>query len=180
MSCVGLRPACGSCKAMDDLDKKILDLIQEDFPLLPRPYAAIGEKLGCPEQEVFRRVLAMKKSGVIRRIGANFDSRKLGYATTLVGMRVPAEKLEQAAALVSSYPQVTHNYQREGPVNLWFTILAESLRELKRILDEIRVKAPEEEVLNLPAKKVFKLKVRFDPGAFTGGAVPVAGDSEEA
>ncbi len=150
---------------MDNLDTRILALIQEDFPLVSRPYAAIGEKVGCSEEEAFRRVMAMKKAGVIRRIGASFDSRKLGYLGTLVGMRVPGKELERVAALVNSYPQVTHNYQREGQVNLWFTLVAESKGELERILGEITAAAPDAEVLDLPAKEVFKLKVRFDPEA---------------
>jgi len=149
---------------MDELDRNILRLIQEDFPLAPRPYAIVGEKVGCSEEEAFRRIMAMKSAGVIRRIGGNFDSRKLGYVSTLVAMRVPEEAVHRVAALVSSYPQVTHNYQREGPLNLWFTLVAESAAELKRILEEIKSQAPEAELLNLPAKKVFKLRVRFDPG----------------
>jgi len=149
---------------MENIDKNILRLIQEDFPLASRPYAVIGEKVGCSEEEAFRRVMAMKRAGLIRRIGGNFDSRKLGYVSTLVGMRVPEKDLEHVAALVSSYPEVTHNYQREGSVNLWFTLVAESKDRLERILQEIEQKVPEAEMLNLPAKKVFKLKVRFDPG----------------
>ena len=149
--------------AVDDLDRRILALIQENFPLVSRPYAVIGEKVSCSEDEAFRRVMAMKKAGVVRRIGANFDSRKLGYVSTLVGMRVPEKDIERVAALVSSYPQVTHNYEREGEVNLWFTLVAESKEKLGRILEEIRTRTPEAELLDLPAKRLFKLRVHFDP-----------------
>jgi DNA-binding Lrp family transcriptional regulator len=149
---------------MDKLDRKILAIIQDDFPLTARPYAVIGERVGCSEEEAFRRVVAMKRAGIIRRIGGNFDSRKLGYVSTLVGMTVPEKELERVAALVSSYPEVTHNYQREDSVNLWFTIVAESRDRMEQILQEIHRNVPEAEMLNLPAKKVFKLKLRFDPG----------------
>jgi DNA-binding Lrp family transcriptional regulator len=151
------------CSDMDSLDKKILSLIQDDFPIVSRPYAAIGEKVGCSENEAFRRVMAMKKAGVIRRIGANFDSRRLGFVSTLVGMQVPPQHLERVASLVSSYPQVTHNYERNDDTNLWFTVIAQSRQELERIVREIASRTPEARVLNLPAKKVFKLKVRFEP-----------------
>lgn len=150
---------------MDNIDIKILKFIQEGFPLVSRPYAAVGEEVGCSEQETFRRVISMKKAGVIRRIGANFDSRKLGYVSTLVGMRVPEKDLERVAALVNCYPQVTHNYQREDTFNLWFTLVAQSRKELEQIVEEIRMAAPEAELLDLPAKRVFKLRVRFDPSA---------------
>lgn len=148
---------------MDDLDRKILALIQHDFPLVSRPYALIGEKVGCSEEEAFRRVVAMKRAGIIRRIGGNFDSRKLGYVSTLVGIRVPEENLDRVAALVNSYPEVTHNYQREGPVNLWFTLVAESSAQLERILHEIQSRTAQAEMISLPAEKVFKLKVHFEP-----------------
>ncbi len=150
---------------MDNLDKKVLALIQEDFPLTHRPYAAIAERAGCTEEEAFRRVMRMKEAGLIRRIGGNFDSHKLGCVTTLVAMRVPEQEAESVAAIVSSYPEVTHNYQREGQFNLWFTVVAESANEMERILHEIGTRVPGAEVLNLPAKKVFKLNVRFEPVA---------------
>ncbi len=148
---------------MDTLDAKILALIQDDFPVVLRPYAAIGEKVGCSQEEAFRRVMAMKKAGIIRRIGGSFHSRNLGYVTTLIGVAVPEKDLEGVACLINSYPQVTHNYQREGPVNLWFTIVAESQAELERIIREISARTPQAEMLDLPAEKVFKLKVRFAP-----------------
>jgi len=148
---------------MDNLDKKILSLVQVDFPATHRPYAAIGEKVGCSEDEAFRRVMAMKTAGVIRRIGGHLDLRKLGYVSTLVSMSVPEDEVESVAAFVSSYPQVTHNYQREGPVNLWFTLVAESADEVERILHEIKTRAPQAELIDLPAKRVFKLKVHFVP-----------------
>ncbi len=150
---------------MDDLDRRIIGLIQDDFPLESRPYAVIGERVGCSEEEAFRRVIAMKKAGVIRRVGGHFDSRKLGYVTTLVGMKVPEKDVDRLAALINSYPQVTHNYEREGQVNLWFTLVAESRREIERILDQIKAQAPDAEVFDLPAKRIFKLKVHFDPSA---------------
>jgi DNA-binding Lrp family transcriptional regulator len=147
---------------MDSIDRKILTLIQEDFPLVSRPYAWIGETVGCSEEEAFRRVMRMKQAKLIRRIGGSFDSRKLGFVSTLVGMHVPEDDVERVAALISSFPQVTHNYMREDRVNLWFTLIAESEEELNRLLEEIKSRVPEAEILNLPAKKVFKLRVRFD------------------
>jgi len=147
---------------MDDIDIEILRIIQEGFPLVSRPYAVIGEKAGCSEQEAFRRVMALKEAGVIRRIAASFDSRRLGYVSTLVGMRVPEKHLERVAHIVNGFPQVTHNYQREGPLNLWFTVLAESEERLRRTLDEIKGAAPEAEMFDFPAKRVFKLRVHFE------------------
>jgi DNA-binding Lrp family transcriptional regulator len=145
---------------VDDLDKAILNEIQSHFPLVPRPYAAVGERVGAPEAEVLRRVQAMFEAGVIRRLGANFTSRKLGYTSTLCAAQVPPEKLEAFVAAVNRYPQVTHNYLRRHRFNVWFTLIAESPEKLHQILGDIS-RATGVEVLSLPAREVFKIKVDF-------------------
>ena len=146
---------------LDDLDKAILNEIQSHFPIAPRPYAEVGERVGAPEAEVIRRVQALCDLGVIRRIGANFASRKLGYTSTLVAARVPEEKLEQFTQVVNRYPGVTHNYLRRHRFNVWFTLIAESLDRLEAILEEIRKESGAAEILSLPAREVFKIKVDF-------------------
>jgi len=145
---------------LDDLDRAILNEIQSHFPLTPRPYAEVGERVGAPESEVLRRVQAMFDAGIIRRIGANFTSRKLGYTSTLCAAPVPREKLEGFIAAVNRYPEVTHNYLRTHHFNVWFTLIAESPERLHQILAEISL-ATGVELLSLPAREIFKIKVDF-------------------
>jgi DNA-binding Lrp family transcriptional regulator len=145
---------------LDDLDKAILNEIQSHFPIVSRPYAEMGRRVGAPEEEVLRRVQAMYDAGVIRRIGANFTSRKLGYTSTLCTASVPAEQVEQFAARVNRYPGVTHNYLRRHRFNVWFTLIAPSTAKLKEILGEIS-RDTGIEVLSLPAYEMFKIKVDF-------------------
>lgn len=147
-------------EALDELDKAILNEIQSHFPIASRPYAEVGERVGAPEAEVIRRVQAMMASGVIRRIGANFTSRKLGYTSTLCAAHVPEERLERFVEVVNRYPGVTHNYLRRHHFNVWFTLIAESTERLEQILAEISA-ASGVEVLSLPAQEVFKIKVDF-------------------
>jgi DNA-binding Lrp family transcriptional regulator len=146
---------------LEDLDRAILNEIQSHFPLVARPYAEMGRRLGASEEEVLARVQAMHDAGIIRRIGANFTSRKLGYTSTLCAARVPPEKLEHFAAVVNRYPGVTHNYLRKHRFNVWFTLIAESTDRLAEILEEIRMASGVEEILSLPAQEVFKIKVDF-------------------
>lgn len=146
---------------LDDLDRAILNEIQSHFPLVARPFAEMGKKVGASEEEVLARVQAMHDAGIIRRIGANFTSRKLGYTSTLCAARVPPEKLEHFASVVNRYPGVTHNYLRKHRYNVWFTLIAESAGRLAEILDEIRKTSGVEEILSLPAKEIFKIKVDF-------------------
>jgi DNA-binding Lrp family transcriptional regulator len=146
---------------LEDLDRAILNEIQSHFPLVDRPYEEMRKRLGVSEEEVLARVQAMHDAGVIRRIGANFTSRKLGYTSTLCAARVPPEKLEQFAAVVNRYPGVTHNYLRKHRYNVWFTLIAESTRRLAEILEEIKKASGVEEILSLPAREIFKIKVDF-------------------
>jgi DNA-binding Lrp family transcriptional regulator len=146
---------------LDDLDKAILNEIQSHFPIVSRPYGEMGRRVGVPEPEVLARVQPMVDAGVIRRIGANFTSRKLGYTSTLCAARVPPEELETFVDAVNRYPGVTHNYLRRHHYNVWFTLIAESPDRLRQILAEISRITGVREILSLPAKEVFKIKVDF-------------------
>jgi DNA-binding Lrp family transcriptional regulator len=145
---------------LDSLDKAILNEIQSHFPIATRPYAEVGSRVGAPEDEVIRRVQAMMDRGVIRRLGANFTSRKLGYTSTLCAAQVEPELLERFVEVVNRYPGVTHNYLRQHHFNVWFTLIAESAARLDQILQEISA-ASGVEVLSLPAQEIFKIKVDF-------------------
>jgi DNA-binding Lrp family transcriptional regulator len=148
-------------ESLDDLDRAILNEIQSHFPIESRPYATVGAKVGTSEAEVLTRVKAMTEAGIIRRLGANFTSRKLGYTSTLCAARVPADKLDQFVTAVNRYPGVTHNYLRQHRYNVWFTLIADSEERLNRILAEISQAADVPEILSLPAIEVFKIKVDF-------------------
>ena len=146
---------------MDQLDKDILNIIQTDFPLAAHPYAVIGERVGLSEDEAYDRIMRLKDEKIIRRIGATFDSRKLHFTSTLCALKCPPEKLEAVAAIVGSFPQVTHNYERNHTYNLWFTVIAESQERLQAILDEISERGGVDKVRSMPAKKLIKIKVDF-------------------
>ncbi|MDQ7032091.1 MAG: AsnC family transcriptional regulator [Desulfonauticus sp.] len=145
---------------MDKINRQILDIIQTDFPLVSRPYAEIGQKLGLSEQEVFDRVMELKRQGVIRRIGANFQSRKLGWFSTLCAAKVPEDQLDSFVQVVNSYPGVTHNYLRKHEFNIWFTFIGPSEEDINKCLEEIKQKTGIE-VYSLPATRMFKIRVDF-------------------
>lgn len=146
---------------MDEIDRKLLNIIQSDFPIAQQPYEILGNRLGISAQEALARVRALAESGIVRRIGPSFDSQRLGHVSTLVAAKVPTDRLDEVAALVSTYPQVTHNYGRDCEYNLWFTLICENQEQLEQILQEIRRKASIEDMACLPAKRVFKIQVDF-------------------
>lgn len=147
---------------LDYTDRKLLNLIQTDFPLVPEPYWEIGEVLGIGEDEVIGRIRLLLENGVIRRLGGIFDSRKLGYTGTLCAMRVAEDRIDEVATVVNSFPGVTHNYIREHSFNMWFTVLAQSKEKLDEILDKIKENTGIEEIITLPAENIFKIRVKFD------------------
>lgn len=145
---------------MDSHDKQILDLIQSGFPLTPRPYAEVGRELGLTEAEVLARVRALRQRGVIRRVGANFGSRSLGWRSTLCAAKVPEDRLEAFVAEVNRHPGVTHNYLRRHDFNVWFTYIGPDWDNVESTLAGITAKTGIP-ILNLPASKMFKIKVDF-------------------
>jgi DNA-binding Lrp family transcriptional regulator len=146
---------------MEPEDRAILNRIQSGFPLTSRPYALVGEELGMPEWQVLRRVRALKKKGIIRRIGANVFPGEMGYASTLCAGRVPPEKMKGFVRAVNDLPGVTHNYEREHDYNVWFTLIAPSKKAIRESLAKIAAQTGVDEILNLPATKVYKVKAAF-------------------
>jgi len=148
---------------MDSYDKQILDIIQSSFPLASRPYEVVGSQVGLTESEVLARVRRLKGEGVIRRMGANFGSRQLGWSSTLCGAEVPEDKLEAFVAEVNRHSGVTHNYLRAHQFNVWFALIAPSAEAIEAILADITEKTGVP-VMNLPASTLFKIKVDFNMG----------------
>ena len=146
------------------MDRRLLEKAQDEFPLTTRPWASIGKDLGITEKEVMERLSVLIERGVIRKIGPSLDPKRVGLrASTLIAMKVPENRIEYVANMISKYQEVSHCYQREHDYNLWFTIAAHNQIELEKIVEEIRVGAdiPEGDVLNLPSTQIFKIDVRF-------------------
>ncbi|MBF0530727.1 MAG: AsnC family transcriptional regulator [Deltaproteobacteria bacterium] len=146
---------------MDDIDKSILNQIQSDFPISARPYQVLGQLLGLKEEDVLERVRRLRRTGVIRRIGGNFFSHRLGYASTLCAARVPEDKLTAFVDCVNKFEGVTHNYRRNHELNVWFTFIGPSIAYIESCLSQISEITGVKEIYNLPALKIFKIKVDF-------------------
>ena len=147
---------------MDAVDKQILNILQTRFPVVPEPFDAVGAELGISGGEVLDRVKRLKEEGIIRRIGAVFDSRKLGYTSTLCAARVPGEKIRAFVEVVNGYRGVTHNYRRSHEYNVWFTFIAPDQAALETALDEIRQRTGVSDILNMPAVRTFKINATFE------------------
>jgi siroheme decarboxylase len=155
-------PMAENENSLDEKDRRILNRVQSDFPIASRPYSVIADELGLTEREVIDRILRLKQSGIIRRIGGNLVPGRLGYVSTLCAARVPADQVASFAAAVNRHPGVTHNYLRENTFNVWFTFIAPSMDEIETKLKEISAETGVTEILNLPATRVFKIRAQFD------------------
>ncbi len=144
---------------LDRLDSEILNLIQGDFPISRNPFEDIGRGVGISGDEAHGRIISLMERGVIRKVGPFFDAKKMGCTSTLCAVNVPGERLQEVCPFINSFPEVTHNYLRDGSPNLWFTVIAESKERIEEIISAISKECSIGPVHNLPAIKTFKIKV---------------------
>lgn len=142
----------------------VLGTIQSGFPIAPDPYGALAEQLGFERDEVEKALLDLREEGLVRRIGASFDSKRLGYSSTLCALAVPPERADEVAAIINAYPGVTHNYLRENRYNIWFTLITRSAEDRARILGKIVEQSGCDDLLDMPATKMYKIRVDFGKG----------------
>lgn len=145
---------------MTELQSELCLLLQEGLQPVERPFAGIAQALGIDQLQLLDQTNSLVQAGVIRRICPFINYRALGRVATLVGAEVPADKLEQVAATVTSMAGVSHNYLRAGKVNLWFTLQGGDYHEIQQTLDQLAQRFAIV-VHNLPVKRFFKLHVRF-------------------
>lgn len=152
-------------KELSPQDKKLLQAIQGEVPLVERPFEALGKRIGLSEAETIDRVRSLKdEAKIIRQIGAIFDTRSLGYKSSLVAMRVDSQRLDQAAAVINEHPGVSHNYRRNHAFNLWFTVAVAptSRLGLEKTVELMHQLSGADSTRLMPTLKLFKIGVRLD------------------
>lgn len=157
---------------MDDIDKSLLNLLQMDFPLVARPFAALADRLGIDEDDVILRVGQLKEKRVIRQISAIFDSAALGYRSCLVAFKVEKARVEQVAEIVNAHSGVSHNYEREYDYNIWFTITVPPGTTPEIEVDRLAERAHPLAFRLFPTLRMFKIGVAFD---VAGSGAKIAG-----
>ena len=147
---------------MDDLDKQLLNRIQSDFPLVARPYRELGEGLALAEDQVMDRVRALRSERIIRQVSAIFDTKSLGYKSSLVAMAIDPRRVSDAAQVINEHPGVTHNYERNHQYNLWFTIGVPPTSDLEAIVQRMHELAGAETTRVMYTLRLFKIGVNLD------------------
>ena len=149
---------------MDRTDRLLLSLLQERFPLSVNPWDLVAREAGISPEEVLSRLSDLSARGILKNIGPVVETKKIGFeASTLIGLKIPPCSIEETAAIINRYPQVSHNYLRDHAYNIWFTLVCRDEKELEAIKQELLSMGdiPGDQVLDLPVKKRFKIQVKF-------------------
>ncbi|MDT8339432.1 MAG: Lrp/AsnC family transcriptional regulator [Sulfurimonas sp.] len=143
---------------------EILSRIQKKFPLVERPFKAIADELNMSEDEVLSILQEQKKSNIIRQTSAIFDTKRLGYISSLVAFKIPAQKISDAVKIINSHPGISHNYERNHDFNIWFTLAVapNSKLGLEKTLEVLAEATGAEEYIMLPTLKLFKINVKLN------------------
>lgn len=144
---------------LDELDKRLLDGFQRDFPLSPHPFREIAAQLGVDEEMVMGRLRVLQDAGLVSRVGAIVAPQRAGWST-LAAMAVPLSRLNEVAELISAYPEVNHNYEREHRLNIWFVVTGPDKIRVAEVLREIETRAGIA-VLDLPMLEAYRLDLGF-------------------
>jgi len=147
---------------MDKLDTEILNEIQWTFPLVAKPFDEIAKKFEISPDEVKEKLIQLKRKGVLRQLSAIFDTRKLGYTSSLVAMQIEPDKLEHVAHQINKHPGVSHNYEREHEFNLWFTLAVPPGSDLKKEVEKFSKLDGIKKTRMLPTLQLFKIGVKLD------------------
>jgi len=158
------RPATGPVLQLDRRDRILLNHVQGGFPVVSRPFAALGEALGISEEEVLFRLRHLVKAGALSRFGPILNARQMGGERTLAALHVPPERFEEVAALVNRLPTISHNYTRDHHYNMWFVVSSDDEAEVERTLQTIE-RQTGLRPLNLPALEEYFVEVNFQFGS---------------
>lgn len=145
---------------LTETEKKILNMVQEDFPVTKRPYKKLADIFGLTEEKMLDIFKKLKKSALVMRVTPSFGLDKIKYKSILVSAKIPKNKIKNAGDFINKYPEVTHNYIRSHEYNLWFTITSPLIKRIKEIIKEIEIKF-KVKVLKFPKIKAYKLKMHL-------------------
>ena len=164
---------------MVELEEKtqlLLNVMQDEVPLVDRPYKALGEKIGLSESEVVDRVRKLKEDRILRQVSTIFDTRSLGYQSSLVAAKAPPGRADEVAEILNQHPGVSHNYARKHDFNIWFTIAVPGNSNLQAHVDLLQEMSGAVSIRLLPTLRLFKIGMKLD---MTGGKAKKMGLDEE-
>lgn len=147
---------------MEQLQRDLLNTVQQDFPIDKHPFAVVGERLGISEEQCITELQKLTDSGILREIRPVINWKEAGFTGILIGLAVKSEKIDEVAAIINEIPGVTHNYQREGTLNLWCTLTCDSADEKDRYLTFMSIIDGVTDVKEFASEKTYKIGLVLD------------------
>lgn len=143
---------------------EILSRIQKKFPLVARPFEVIADELGMSEDEVLAILQEQKKANIVRQTSAIFDTKRLGYVSSLVAFKIAPQKISDAVKIINSHPGISHNYERNHDFNIWFTLAVapNSKLGLQKTVELLAELTKADDFIILPTLKLFKINVKLN------------------
>lgn len=125
---------------MDEVDRTIINYLQDGFPICESPYLHVANELGLTESDLISRIQQLLDSGVLSRFGPLYHAEQMGGALTLAAIKVPEAQFDQVTEMVNSFPQVAHNYARNHELNMWFVIATDQAEQIQIVIESIENK----------------------------------------
>ena len=147
---------------IDEKSQLLLNLMQDEVPLVDRPFKALGQRLELSEDEVVARVQDLKDRKILRQVSTIFDTRSLGYQSSLVACKAPEGKADEVADALNQHPGVSHNYARKHDFNIWFTIAVPGNSSLQAHVDVLQEKSGAQSIRLMPTLRLFKIGMKLD------------------
>jgi DNA-binding Lrp family transcriptional regulator len=162
---------------IDEKSQLLLNVIQDELPLVDRPFKALGDKIGCAEDQVVEMVRKLKADKILRQISTIFDTRSLSWQSSLVACKAPEGQADQVAEVINRHPGVSHNYARRHDFNIWFTIAVPGNSSLQAHMDVLQKESGAQSIRLMPTLRLFKIGMKLD---MTGGNAKKMGLEDEA
>ncbi|MFA6053304.1 MAG: AsnC family transcriptional regulator [Methylobacter sp.] len=146
---------------MDEIDKQIINTLQDGFPICDAPYQQAAAQLGLTEQELIARLKALLDNGTLTRFGPLYNAEKMGGALTLAAVKAPKERFDAIAEIINSFPEVAHNYARSHELNMWFVIATETPEQIQQTINAIE-RQTGLTVYNMPKNKEYFVNLKLE------------------
>ena len=146
---------------MDDIDKKIINALQDGFPICDAPYRQVAMQLGLTEHELINRLKALLANGTLTRFGPLYNAEQMGGALTLAAVKAPKERFDEITDIINAFPEVAHNYARSHELNMWFVIATETPEQIQKTIKTIEQQTGLT-VYNMPKNQEYFVNLKLE------------------
>lgn len=146
---------------MDEIDKQIINALQDGFPICDAPYRQVASQLGLTEQSLITRLQALLDNGILTRFGPLYNAEQMGGALTLAAVKAPKERFDEITEIINAFPEVAHNYARNHELSMWFVLATQTPEQIQQTLNAIE-KQTGLAVYNMPKNQEYFVNLKLE------------------